>query len=83
MSDHFLVVAKVKRGVEFRRRKEQVLCREVIKVNEVSKRGKEQKYAKNVRIAYRRIEQQKTRSVEEEWTVFRDTALKCATEVCG
>ena len=36
--DHFFVVAKVKGEVGFRRRKEQVQCREVIKVNELSKR---------------------------------------------
>ena len=34
-------------------------------------------------MAYERIKQQEIRSVEEEWKVFRDTELKCATEVCG
>ena len=47
MSNHFLAVAKVKGGgaLGFRRRKEQVLCKEVIKVSELSKRVKEQEYA--------------------------------------
>ena len=56
MSDHFLVVAKVKGGVEFRRKKEQVQCREVVKVSELSKRGKEQEYAEKVRMTYERID---------------------------
>ena len=37
VSDHFLVVAKVKGEVGFRRRNEQVQCREVIKVSELNK----------------------------------------------
>ena len=83
VSDHFLVVAKVKGGVEFRRRKKQVQCREVIKVIELSKRGNEQEYAEKERKAYERIEQQEIRSVKEERKVFRDTVLKCSTKVCG
>ena len=35
-------------------------CKEVIKVNELSKRVKEQEYAEKIRIAYERIEQQET-----------------------
>ena len=31
LSDHFLVVAEVKWGVDFRRRKEQVQCRKIMK----------------------------------------------------
>ena len=58
-------------------------CREVIEVSELNKRGKEQEYTEKVRMACERIEQQEIRSVEEEWKVFRDTVLKCATEVCG
>ena len=49
----------------------------------LSKRGKEQEYAEKVRMANERIEQQEIRSVEEEWKVFSDTVLKCATEMCG
>ena len=41
-------------------------CREVIKVSELIKRGKEQEYAQKVRMAYERIEQQEIMSVEEE-----------------
>ena len=44
-------------------------CREVIKVNKLSKRGKEQECTEKVRMAYERIEQQEIRSVEEEWKV--------------
>ena len=55
----------------------------MIKVSELNKRGKEQEYAEKARMAYERIEQQEIRSVEEEWKVFRDRVLKCATEVCG
>ena len=42
-----------------------------------------QEYAEKVRMTYERIELKEIKSVEEEWKVFRDTVLKCATEVCG
>ena len=58
-------------------------CREVIKVSELSKRGKELDYTEKVRMTYERIKQQEIKSVGEEWKVFRETVLKCATEVCG
>ena len=83
VSDHFLGVAKVKRGVGFRTKKEQMQRMEVIKVSELIKRVKEQKYAEKVRMVYERIEHQEIRSVEEEWKEFRDAVLECATEVCG
>ena len=59
VSDHFVVVAKVKWGVDFKRRKEQGQWREVIKVSELSRRGKEQEYAKKVSMAYERISNRK------------------------
>ena len=58
-------------------------CRELIKVSQLSKRKKEQEYAEKIKMAYERIDQQEIRSVEEKWKVYRDTLLKCATEVCG
>ena len=42
-----------------------MLSREVIKVNELSKRVKEQKYVSNVRMAYERIVNQGIKSVEK------------------
>ena len=55
----------------------------MIKVCDLSKRGKKQEYAEKIRNAYERNEQQEIRSVEEDGKVFRDTVLKCATDVCG
>ena len=62
--------------IEFRRRKFTGTVQGIIKVSELSKRGKEQEYMEKVRMAYERIEQQEIKSVEEEWKVFRDTVLK-------
>ena len=55
----------------------------MIKVRELSKRGKEQEDAEKERMAYEKIKQQEIRCEEDEWKVFSDTMLKCATEVCG
>ena len=44
---------------------------------------REQEYEEKVRMAYKMIDHQEIKSVEEERREFRDTVLKCATEVCG
>ena len=83
VSENFLVVVKVKGRVGFRRKMEQVQCREKIKSSELSKRVKEQEYEEKVRMAYERIEHQEIMIVEEEWKEFRDAVLEYATEVYG
>ena len=67
--------------VGIRRRKEQVQCRELIKVSELSKRVNEQEYTEKVRMAYEKNERHEIRSVEDEWKELSDAVLKCATEV--
>ena len=64
LSDHFLLVAKMKWGeVGLRRNKEQVQYRVVIKLSELSKKVQEQEYVDKSWIAYEKIEYLKIKSV--------------------
>ena len=58
-------------------------CREVIKVNVLSKRVKEWEYAEKVRMACESIGHQEIKNVKEEWNEFRNAVLECATKVCS
>ena len=82
ISDHFLVEAKmeVAKGWKSRRGGSR---REVVKVEELNKAGKEQEYQERLKIEYENVREREIGGVEEEWKLFKDTLLSTASDVCG
>ena len=82
ISDHFLVEAKLEVAKGWRN-KRGGSRREVVKVEELNKAGKEQEYQERLKIEYERVRERENGGVEEEWKMFRDTLLSTASDVCG
>jgi hypothetical protein len=81
-SDHFLVVARIRcEGTMYDKREEEVV--RVIRVNELLKLEKMEKYRKPIEEQWKVVRVRAVASIEEEWKGFKDTILRTSEEICG
>ena len=82
MSDHFLVEGKmvVTKGWGTRLERKR---KEVVRVEELSKREKELEYQERIKVMYDTVEEWEVGGVEDEWSWLRDGVVGCASDVCG
>ena len=83
ISDHLLVQARLKvEGGEGRGRLGGRV-REVIRVRELEKTEKAVEFREKIAEEWEGVKGRRRGGVEEEWELFREAVLRCATEVCG
>ena len=82
MSDHFLVEAKMVVAKGQVRRVERGK-REIIKVEELGKQEKMREYQRGVKEVYDSVRGRDWCGLEEEWSLFKGTIVRCSSDVCG
>ena len=82
MSDHFLVESKMVVAKELCSRVKRCK-REVVKVEELCKQEKKLEYERRVKEVYDVVRGENPGSLEVEWSVFKETTVGCAGDVCG
>ena len=82
LSDHFLVEGKMVVAKEWGK-KLGGSRREAVRVEELSKREKELEYQERVKEIYNRVKERELGAVEDEWGLFKDSVMGCASDVCG
>ena len=82
MSDHYLVVAKVRVGGGVRRRRETVR-KEVVNAWKMNEIGVVERYIEEIDREWLTRRGREERSIDEEWKDFKEVVLRCAKETCG
>ena len=57
--------------------------KEAVRVEELCKREKELEYQERVQEMYDTVKEREVRNVEDEWGLFIDGVMGCASDVCG
>ena len=83
ISDHYLVQGKLRVKASVRGSKRGQTKGEAVKVSVLNEKEKEQEFVERMKGEYERVCEAPTGEVEEEWETFRESIMRCATEVCG
>ena len=83
MSDHYLVEAKVRMKGFWKREREEVTAKRVVRVSELEKEEVREVFVILIVNEWDRIRNTRVLSVEEEWEMFKSTVMTCAARVCG
>ena len=83
MSDHYLVEAKVRMKGFWKREREEVIAKRVVRVSELEKEEVREAFVILIVNEWDRIRNTRVLSVEEEWEMFKSTVMICAARVCG
>ena len=84
VSDHFLVQMKLIVAKEWGSKSKRDNSKRVaVKVEELHKEEKERDYQEKVKEVYEVVKESAVGTVEEEWGLFKDSIVECASDVCG
>ena len=83
LSDHFLVEGEMKLARRWGKAKQGGGERKVLKARELEKAEKVAEFQEMVNKEWRDVRTQEVGDVEEEWSKFKKSVVKCAEKVCG
>ena len=83
MNDHYLVEAKVRMKGFWKKEREEVTVKRVVRVSELEKKEVREAFVILIVNEWDRIIDTKVLSVEEEWEMFKSTVMTCAARVRG
>ncbi|MCP4264721.1 MAG: hypothetical protein GY777_03945, partial [Candidatus Brocadiaceae bacterium] len=83
MSDHYLVEGRLRVMTRWMGGKNVKGVRKVVNVRRLYDAEKEREYQEKVKVEYEAVKNERVESVEAEWLLFKNTVMRCMTEVCG
>ena len=82
LSDHFLVEGKMVVAKEWGK-KLGGSKKEAVRVEELCKQEKEHEYQEKVQERYNTVKEREVGAVEDEWGLFKENVMGCASDICG
>ena len=57
--------------------------KEAVRVEELCKQEKEHEYQEKVQERYNTVKEREVGAVEDEWGLFKENVMGCASDICG